>query len=904
MLGLLCGYSHYAAKTVQHHGPWLAEQWQAGWARGKLDWSSFVAEQFSLEADLQVLKEASEAQQMVRLRQLRHKLMLLIMWRDFSAADEVGDTLTGLSILAQALISVATELAQSRLSQRFGSPCDSQGHPQSLVVLGMGKLGGGELNFSSDVDLIFAYPSSGETNGAKTLSNEEYFSRAVRQIVRLLNTVTEQGFVYRVDLRLRPFGDAGRLAMSFSAMEQYYLLEGRDWERYALLKARPVAGDIEKGNELMSALGPFVYRRYLDFGAFEALREMKSLIKESGKERDQDIKLGAGGIREIEFLTQAFQLVRGGRLSDLRQVSLLPALSAINDHGLLPKEDVDNLVQAYQFFRLVENRLQQKDDQQTHHIPESSQELSELAQVCGFANPQQFTRTLDKWRQIVNGVFSLTFAAVQETPEDRWEWKAWNLQDQASQLTAALDQLHFSEPIQASTLIRQFSKRPTLRDAGAKGRTIIDDLMPKLIKEVSDAGGHTAVLRRVLAIIAAIARRTAYLALLAERPAVMARLVWVCHRSDWLGKRLQQQPGLLDDLISPVPGLAPNSLRQQLERSVSDADSDVEQQLMALCQIQQREMVGLAIGFLGDNRDALAVGQELTDLAQAILAQVIAIARKELELRHGSPEEMDFGAIGYGTFGSAEMRYDSDLDLVFLTDGGTDSGMTEGAKPIPVRQFFTRLVQRVLSLLTMRTPFGRLYDVDTRLRPNGNAGFLVSSIDAYEIYQRDNAWVWECQALVRARQVFGGLPVSRRFTDIRHQVLTHPRQPAPLRGDICDMRTKMQRQARGAADRFKFRPGARLDIEFLAQFLCLAYSSEHQAIARAASTPELIEVEADCGLLSSEQREVLVRGYASSVDSELRLSLGAELSAQAGQYEKEVSRVWQEVMVDNENIRT
>ncbi|MFK7955947.1 MAG: bifunctional [glutamate--ammonia ligase]-adenylyl-L-tyrosine phosphorylase/[glutamate--ammonia-ligase] adenylyltransferase [Lysobacterales bacterium] len=897
MLELLCGYSDYALKTTQVFGPWLAEQWQAGTAKGPLDWPAFVAAQ-CMEVGPDAVKDASEEQQMAWLRQLRHKLLLLIMWRDFSTADDVSETLAALSVVAETLITIATDLAQHRLSQRFGSPCDSAGQVQSLVVLGMGKLGGRELNFSSDVDLIFAFARVGVTNGAKSLTNEEYFARAVRKIVRLLDTVTEQGFVYRVDLRLRPFGDAGRLALSFSAMEQYYLLEGRDWERYALLKARPVAGDLTRGSELMASLRPFVYRRYLDFGAFEALRQMKALIKESGKERDQNIKLGAGGIREIEFLTQAFQLVRGGRLADLRQVSLLPALAALSDHGLLSDGETDDLSQAYRFFRLVENRLQQKDDQQTHHLPQTTDQLSELAKVCGFSDAVDFSRTLKHWRGIVTTIFNQTFAPARETPEDRSEWKAWNLLDQESLLPAALGDLHFVDPAEAATLLKQFSKRPALRNAGAKGRGIIDDLLPKLIKQVSNAGGQTQVLRDVLAIIAAIAQRTAYLALLAERPAVMERVVWVCCRSEWLGKRLQLQPGLLDDLIAPVARLAPESLKHQLERSIGFADGDMEQTLMALCETQRREMVGLAIAFLSGNRDALYVGQALTDLAQGLLEQVITLARKELESRHGCPTDVDIAAIGYGTFGSAEMRYDSDLDLVFLTDGGTDSDMTNGPRSVPVRQFFIRLVQRVLSLLTLRTPFGRLYEVDTRLRPNGNAGFLVSSLDAYEKYQRDSAWVWERQALVRARRVYGGPAVSDRFAEIRQQVLTHQGDSCTLRSEICDMRLKMQRETRGAADRFKFRPGARLDIEFLAQFLCMAYSGEHEALAQAAGTPELLKVAARCELLSGEQRGVLVDGYASSVDSELRISLGAGLPKQAGEFEPEVSRVWREIMQD------
>ncbi len=895
-LEVLTGYSLYAERVLPDHADWLAHQWRRGGLTGALDLDSIIAAEATDEGLDGGNAPASEEQQMGWLRQMRHRLLLLIMWRDFAGIDSVAQTLAALSSLAAILIDRALSMADAIMTERFGSPRSSAGDRQFMVVLGMGKLGGGELNFSSDVDLIFSFSEAGQTDGPRPLSNEEFFARVVRRTVKLLDAVTQQGFVYRVDLRLRPFGEAGRLALSFAAMEQYYLREGRDWERYALQKARPVAGDIEQGMALLKMLRPFVYRRYLDFGAFDALRQMKALIRANGQEQQRNIKLGPGGIREIEFLTQAFQLVRGGRQAALCQVGLLPALAALAEHQLLPEQEVNDLIQAYGFLRKVENRLQQKDDQQTHQLPVNDSELDQLAGVCGFSDVQSFSQTLADWRKLVHDIFRQTFAPVKSAAQDQWEWKAWNLSADHSQTELALTQLKFAEPVQAAQLLQRFRHRPALRDAGTRGRALIDQLLPQIIKEVAGAGGATKLLRDVLEIVLSIARRTAYLALLTERPKVAERLIWVCGHSEWLTERILNQAGLLDDLITPAPSLNTRQLDQQMNRATAAADNDPEQELMALSQCQQREMVAIAMSFLNGELDALAVGALLTNLAQVLLSKVISMVQQELQRRHGSPGAVSFSVIGYGTLGTGEMRFDSDLDLVFLTDTLADDARTDGPNSLRLQQFYTRLVQRVLSMLTLRTPFGRLYEVDTRLRPNGNAGFLVSAMSAYERYQTRSAWIWEWQALVRARWVAGSVEAAEGFNAIRRRVLAMPRNQAELRQQICSMRQKMQRETVGAADRFKFRPGARLDIEFLAQYLCLARASEYPRLADSASTPQLLTTAAAHGLLTDAQRDALVAGYQSSADCELRISLGAELPDSFGDAEAPVVAIWQSLM--------
>ncbi len=891
----LLAYSSYALRVLEAEADWLQAQWTSGALQAPLDLEQLQVG-IGLDGSPGALQELPEDRFVASLRRLRHRALFSILWRDFSGEDSVAETLAALSAAARVLIGLAVDRARAELTEKHGVPRSADGAPQDLVVLALGKLGGGELNFSSDVDLIFAFGEAGESDGRRSLSNEDFFARVVRRTMKLLEAVTELGFVYRVDLRLRPFGDAGRLALSFAATEQYYLREGRDWERYALQKATPIAGDLSLGRELLRTLTPFVYRRYVDYGVFDSLRDIKTLIRESGREQEGNLKLGPGGIREIEFLTQAFQLVRGGREPTLREPSLAAALKAVGQLKLLPAEEVADLLSAYYLLRRVENRLQQKADQQVHCLPDAPDALRTLASSCGFSDERGLVEKLGEARGRVHEIFSRTFAPAPAAAADQWEWQAWQFRHSNEKASQALARLGYADPDAASEVLQRFQNHAALRAAGVRGRALVDQLLPLLLKQVAEGGGHTRLLDSVLNIIAGICRRTAYLALLVEQPQVRERLIWVCAQSRWLTERLREHPALLDDLIAPAPIEDVVELRRQLLLASRSAEGDPEQELLALCQFQQREMVTLAMAFLGGTLDALIAGRLLTQLAEGLLDQVLQLAVSDLAGRFGTPGDVPFGAIGYGTLGTREMRFDSDLDLVFLTGALSDSAETDGPKPLPVRQYYTRLVRRLISLLTLRTPFGRLYEVDTRLRPNGGAGFLVSTLGAYESYQNDSAWVWEWQALVRARPVSGSSEAGRDFARIRRAALARPRERESLRADILTMREKMQQEAASAGERFKFRPGARLDIEFLCQFLCLAYAETYPGLLDVVGTPELVRASASAGLLNSGQAETLVAGYLSSIDSELRLSLGAALGPDASAHEARVHEVWRQVM--------
>ncbi|MEM7706098.1 MAG: bifunctional [glutamate--ammonia ligase]-adenylyl-L-tyrosine phosphorylase/[glutamate--ammonia-ligase] adenylyltransferase [Pseudomonadota bacterium] len=894
-LNPLLAYSSYALRVLETEGAWVRSQWLGDGLEQPLDIRALQV-QLSLHAPAAELVELPDTDFMHSLRRLRHRALFSILWRDFSGEDPVAHTLAGLSETARVLIGLAVDRAAGELAKKHGTPRNQEGAAQDLVVLALGKLGGGELNFSSDVDLMFAFGEAGESDGRRALSNEDFFARVVRRTLKLLEAVTELGFVYRVDLRLRPFGDAGRLALSFAATEQYYLREGRDWERYALQKATPIAGNLSLGRELLRSLSPFIYRRYVDYGVFDSLRDIKTLIRESGREQQANLKLGPGGIREIEFLTQAFQLVRGGREATLREPSLIAALRAVGQLGLLPAAEVAELQDAYFLLRRVENRLQQKADQQVHSLPDAPDALRSLAASCGFSGERELGEQLQTVRDRVHQIFSRTFAPAQSAAADQWEWQAWQFRHSETKAIQALAELGYPEPEAASDVLQRFQHHSAVHAAGVRGRALVDQLLPLLLKQVAEVGGRPQLLDSVLKIIAGICRRTAYLALLVEQPQVRERLIWVCGHSRWLTERLSEHAALLDDLIAPAPIEDSADLDRQLQLVLRSAEGDPEQELLALCQFQQREMVTLAMAFLSGSLDALTAGRLLTQLAEGLLGRVLQLTVSELAGRFGSPGPIPFGVIGYGTLGTREMRFDSDLDLVFLTGSLDESAETDGPKPLPVRQYYTRLVRRLISLLTLRTPFGRLYEVDTRLRPNGGAGFLVSTLAAYETYQNKSAWVWEWQALVRARPVSGSREVGREFSRIRHAALARPREVNPLRLDILNMREKMQQEAATAGERFKFRPGARLDIEFLSQYLCLAYAEAHPALLNVVGTPELLRVMASAGLLSDRQADTLVAGYRSSADSELRLSLGAKLEPDASVHEAAVRELWREMM--------
>jgi len=839
-------------------------------------------EQLQAPADIrhrwQALHEIDDEAPLMRaLRQARNREMVLCLWRDLCGQAQLGETLSALSETADCLISVAHDWAEQRLHARHGQPRDHAGEAQSMVVLGLGKLGGRELNFSSDVDLIFAYPESGETDGEKALDNEQFFTRLGRQMIRLLDEVTADGQVYRVDMRLRPFGASGPLVMNFDGMETYYQLHGREWERYALIKARPVAGDIQAGEGLMNGLKPFVYRRYLDYSIFGSLRDMKQGIRREVRRKglESNIKLGRGGIREIEFIAQLFQLIRGGREPALQNRQLLPVLSAIAELGHLDEATVTALRSDYIYLRCVENRIQGLHDAQTHDLPSDTDDRARLLVAMEEADWESLEASVNAVRKRVAATFDEVFVGP-ALPEEKAEGNAFSdlWQDRLDDAGAEklLRRTGFDEPTRARQLLASLRNSHAVRRMGERGRNRLDRLLPSVLHLAASKSNAVATLQQMLQVVEAIATRTAYLALLVENPRALNHLGRLCSASPWVADRIARHPLLLDELIDPrifKQAPAPEEYAAELDALIQPAGSDLERLMDGLREFHQAVVLRVVAADINDSLSARAVSDRLTLLAELILERVQAIAHDGLVQRHGRPRcrdpeaqdsenrEAGFMTVAYGKLGSQELAYGSDLDLVFLHDSAGEAQQTDGERCLDNGQFFARLAQRIIHQLSIPTPAGVLYEVDTRLRPSGASGLLVSGLDAFVHYQKEKAWTWEHQALLRARPVAGSAALRARFEAARRDILSQPRELDTLQRDIVAMRQRMLGQADSEHWNPKRDSGGLVDIEFLVQYWALRHASEHPEILCRTSTIGLLEELAAANCLSASLAEEL-----------------------------------------------
>ncbi len=784
---------------------------------------------------------ADEVQLGALLRRFRRQEMIRIAWRDLAGLANLTETLGDLSDLAEAAVDAALERLHAWQGQRFGLPRDSAGQAQRLVVLGMGKLGGRELNFSSDIDLIFTFPRQGQTDGARAVANEEFFRRLGQRLIKVLAESTADGFVFRVDMRLRPFGDAGPLAISFAAFEDYYQNHGRDWERYAMIKARVIAGDREAGERLLAGLRPFVYRRYLDYGAFAALRGMKALIAQEVERKgmQRNIKLGPGGIREIEFIGQAFQLIYGGREPALRERGIRAVLDHLAASGRLPAVAVADLQQAYDFLRRVENRLQAWADQQTHDLPDDELAQLRLAHAMGQPDWGAFAAELARHVRAVSQQFAQVFGDAAADAGTRQEGLAlvWGDEPGESGALQVLAEHGFEDPTLAWNRLRALKNGFSYRAMSPRGRERLDALAPRVLEAVAAAPRPAATLERVLNLLEAVARRSVYLALLAEHPQALAQLVKLCAASGWIATHLIRYPLLLDDLLNPAALYAPLDRRQlvlELDQQLARAPAgDAEELLNALRYFKQGNVLRVAAADVSGAMPLMIVSDHLTEIAEVLLRKVLELAWADLRLRFGPPEcvvdgvkrEAHFAIVAYGKLGGIELNYGSDLDLVFLHDSVGGQQMTAGPRQIDNTAFFAKLVQRIIYLLTTRTGAGDLYEVDTRLRPSGRAGLLVSSFEAFAEYQQSQAWTWEHQALARARMVAGPAALAERFQTVRRDVLGRERDPVALRQEVRDMRERMRAELDAStAETFDLKQGRGgiADIEFMVQYKILA----------------------------------------------------------------------------------
>ncbi len=819
---------------------------------------------------------------MKALRLFRRYILVRLEWSQLTYTSSDEQILSQLSELAEVIIVTARDWLYELSCKEWGTPCSHQGEPQPLLVLGMGKLGGGELNFSSDIDLIFTYPEHGQTQGGRReLDNAVFFTRLGQRLIKALDSITEDGFVYRVDMRLRPLGEGGPLVLSFSSMEDYYQEQGRDWERYAMVKAK-VLGDQQNSftKELYQMLKPFVYRRYIDFSVLQSLRNMKSMIEREVRRRGlkNNIKLGAGGIREIEFIVQVFQLIRGGRVIGLQTRSLLTALQVIEQESLLDTNEVAQLRNNYLFLRRCENLLQAINDEQTQTLPEEELDQIRLATNMGFTNWSEFIEQLAVRMQQNRLIFNALIGnddseSVPNTKQynDLFD-DLWVPDLQLSDIKTVLPNYSDSDAEQLYQMLIQFRNDIGKRTIGVRGREILDQLMPRLLDAICNEQQAIMVFSRILPLLVNIVSRTTYLELLLEYPSALKQLIRLCSASPMISDQLAHYPILLDELIdinSLYQTIEPNEYKSQLYQYLLRIHvDDEEQQLEALRQFKQMQLLHIAAADVEHILTTMKVSDHLTYVAEALLDFVVQMAWSQMVERYGKPAHLadnhkGLVVVAYGKLGGWELGYGSDLDLVFLHDCPANS-VTNGDKQIDSRQFYLRLVQRIIHLFNVRTSFGILYEVDVRLRPQGDAGLLACSLDSFADYQMNEAWTWEHQALVRARAVYGENALIKRFNQIRHDVLCKPRDENQLKTEVRQMREKMRNHlgtTQAELFNLKIDEGGIGDIEFLSQYLVLNYAHSHPKMTTWSDNVRILELATHYQIMDSDEAEQLTQAY-------------------------------------------
>ncbi|HEY1891571.1 MAG TPA: bifunctional [glutamate--ammonia ligase]-adenylyl-L-tyrosine phosphorylase/[glutamate--ammonia-ligase] adenylyltransferase [Steroidobacteraceae bacterium] len=872
----------------------------------------------------------SDTDMLSALRRWRRREMVRIAWRALAGWAEVEETLGELSDFADAAIRVAVAHARQALAVRYGEPRSPAGAVQPLVVVAMGKLGGHELNFSSDVDLVLLFPEHGETDGPRPIANEEFFTRLGQGLIRLLESTTHDGFALRVDMRLRPFGDSGPLVTSFASLEDYLPLHGRDWERYAYVKARAVTAADRYAEIRASALGPFVYRRYLDYGVFESLREMKGLIEREVARRELagHVKLGPGGIREIEFIVQAFQLIRGGRERRLQTTSLLEALSTLGELRLMPEAAVPELRAAYLYLRRLENSLQMLADGQVHQLPADELSQQRIALAMGAADWGVLLTELGRHQACVSGHFNrFVFGAA-----DRGGaavsidlGRLWDDGAESAMLAESLGGAGFTDAAQAAQMLLALRASALVRKLDDPGRRRLQALLPPLLADIGAAGlagpEQLAVLRRIISILEATGKRSAYFVLLRDSQPARSRLIEICRHGEFLVRQIASYPLLLDELVderllSDLPDR--QALASELHAAMQQLDDeDPERQVEALCHFQRAAIFRIAVADLTGRLPVMRVSDRLTEIAELILGRAVELAWRQITAQFGVPHcgegaqrrPVSICAVGYGKLGGLELGYASDLDLVFLHDSRGERQETEGARPIENPLFFVRLTQRLVHLLTVHSAAGRLYEVDVRLRPSGKGGMLVTQIDAFAEYQRREAWTWEHQALLHARAVAGEAALCAEFERTRLDVLRHAVRRESLRADVRAMRERMRRELSKSDDGrldLKQDTGGIADIEFLAQYWALKWARDYPPVAMFSDTIRQLESAASAALVPQATVDFLTAAYRAYRTRMHHLSLAGEpglLAADEFVAERgAVTAVWDEVMVRAEPV--
>ena len=874
-----------------------------------------------LEAKLDTVE--SEDELLKVLREYRNQEMARITFLDVLNKQEIETSLAQVSTLADTLITKAYHWLYQHLALRYGTP-KSNTQNMHMYILGMGKLGGRELNFSSDIDLIFAYPEKGETSGGKkALEHQQFFTKLAQKLIRALNIVTNDGQVYRVDMRLRPFGDSGPLVMHFAAIEDYYQDQGRHWERFAMVKARVINNDQSDDVKwLNSILQPFTFRRYLDFTTLDALRNMKKLIATEIRRRrlSNNIKLGAGGIREVEFFAQSFQLIHGGREPALQSKSLLRTLDALSELDIVESEVTLQLKQDYLFLRKVEHTLQQCQDRQTQTLPEELWQRNALVDVMGFTNYNDFLTHLDDIMARIHGHFNELVEESHDTHSDEDQLftacqDAWRLSLQEDEFAQTFS-AHLSpkDIIDIFSTLLAFKEKQRNYRIGQKGEDTLNKLLPEILYVlINQHPNHTAqVLSRLLGVIEAITGRTTYLDLLLENPDVLKQLVRLCERSDWIAQEIRRFPLLLDELLTPLYLGQQNTdiqtskqeyqleLRETMLRIEQD---DVEMLMDGLRQFKLCQQLRIAASDISESLPINNVSDKLTVLAEVILEHVLNAAWVQMRQRYGVPSHLEgndkgFAVIGYGKLGGYELGYGSDLDLVFMHNAPRSSN-TDGKKSIEAQQFYIKLAQRIMHLLNTKTLFGQLYETDLRLRPSGNAGLLCCHIKGFEKYQLEEAWTWEHQALVRARAICGDALLLDEFAKVRYSIISQTRDPQVLSQDVCKMRVKMREHLLSKNNEkvdLKQCEGGITDIEFMAQYLVLANACKVKGMAEYPDNLRIFDVAANADIINITTARKLQKAYLRLREQYHHLTLAdnkyADQSEELDLIREQVTRHW------------
>ena len=859
--------SPYAAAQLERHPDWLAD----------LDPAASPDEDYRATYAAENPPPEDEATLMRQLRQYKHRRQIRHIHAIVNGHIDEPTFLARTSALAETLIAAAHDWQFAAHCARYGTPLDSDGNPMPMLILGMGKLGGGELNFSSDIDLIYAYRESGTTSGGrKPEEHETWYRKLAQRLIHTLDAVTEDGNVYRVDMRLRPFGQTGPLALTYTAMEQYYLIHGRDWERYALMKARPVAGDIDGGHELLATLRPFTYRRYLDYAALNALADMKQSInrqiREEGMERH--IKLGAGGIREAEFTVQAIQMIYGGQYPALQTPSLLTALDHIRARGLMSAANTQALQDAYLTLRSVENALQYRDDQQTHSLPDNDDDNAwqRLTTACHAASVPALQARIQQARDTIHQHYTATIAdedtpapdpiaddlaAVDWTDPDDAHLARWlndNISDDNSRTQTAAT-------LAAYTRANNWHRLP--QQTNGRLHRLIPAVLSQAVQNAQLDG-----LAGILDLITAVSGRNNYITLLTEQPALTNHLLNIAANAAWLIHYIAAHPLVLDDLNNErrlPPGRT--ALQQDLTARLQNID-DEETWQHALRDYKHVQTFKTAWADIHGHLPLMQVSDQLSHIAETTLQAALEHAEHTLREKHGIPRKADgspaeIAIIGYGKLGGLELGYGSDLDIIYLYDDGDTDGVTDGEKPIDNQRYYTRLAQRTSNLLGAASSNGTIYTIDTRLRPGGASGLPAVSIQGFARYQRENAWTWEHQALTRSRAVAGSPALGERYTRLRHELLTRPAK-ATLREDILAMRQKMHDNAAPLPpDTFHLKQstGGLIDIEFIVQYLLLAHGAAEPILSRMSDNIRQLAALEATGILTSSQAMTLRDAY-------------------------------------------